>query len=340
MTIKFNFYDIYGFALPGFLLLAVLWLPFGLIDNRWPDAEFSSALVGVILAYIAGHVLQTVARLAIPSSSENGGRISSSVYLDESNKTFSSEFKKRLADQIDKVFQLDVAIDAASGAADRVRGDAFFLCRSALIKSKTVIYPEQFEGLYALMRGLCAGFGIAVVYYLGWAYSGLLHRIVPADFGSWQLSGLAVLAGIVIASFALVTADRLKDSKDEFLEWVVSLRIVSANHLKDSKNKDEFFKRVLRFFKVLMIVSLLVAVFAAGYHLGLSRMGTSEHRGQLIAGAVFSFFASERCYAGYKTFAQEFAKAVYRDFSNYEKPSAGPPEGHEPDPNHDTEAES
>ena len=163
MTIKFNFYDIYGFALPGFLLLAVLWLPFGLIENRWPDAEFSSALVGVILAYIVGHVLQTVARLVIPSSFEAGGRISSSVYLDQDNKAFSGEFKKRLADQINKVFQLDVAIDAASGAADRVRGDAFFLCRSALIKSKTVIYPEQFEGLYALMRGLCAGFGIAVV---------------------------------------------------------------------------------------------------------------------------------------------------------------------------------
>ena len=33
-----------------------------------------------------------------------------------------------------------------------------------------------------------------------------------------------------------------------------------------------------------------------------------NYRGQLIAAAEFSFFASERCYAGYKTFAQEFAK--------------------------------
>lgn len=305
MTIKFNFYDIYGFAIPGFLLLAVLWLPFGLIENRWPVAEFSSALVGVILAYIAGHVLQTVARLAIPSSFEDGGRISSSVYLDKDNRAFSSEFKKRLADQIDKVFQLDVAIDAASGAADRVRGDAFFLCRSALIKSKTVIYPEQFEGLYALMRGLCAGFGIAVVYYLGWACSGLLQfgktfDVVPGRWWSWQWSGLVVLVGILIALASLININRFKYAK-AVITW-----------------------------------SLLLAVFAAGYHLGLSRMGTSEHRGQFIAAAVFSFFASERCYAGYKTFAQEFAKAVYRDFSNYEKPA----EGHKANPNHDEEAES
>jgi len=65
-------------------------------------------------------------------------------------------------------------------------------------------------------------------------------------------------------------------------------------------------------------------------------MGTSEHRGQLITAAVFSFFASERCYAGYKSFAQEFAKTVYRDFSNYEKPA----DGLRANPNHDTEPES
>jgi len=244
MTIKFNFYDIYGFALPGFLLLAVLWLPFGLIDNRWPDAEFSSALLGVILAYFAGHVLQQVAGQAIPSNFLSG-RYPSSVFLDKDDPspTFSREFKERLAHQILTVFQLDISLDAVGKAADGVRRDAFFLCRSALIKSKTAVYPEQFEGLYALMRGLCAAFGLAVVYYLGWAYSGLLHRTVPSAFGSWQWSGLAVLGGIVIASFALVTGDRLKDSKDEYS------------------------KKVVKYCKSVMIVSLLGAVFAAGYYL-------------------------------------------------------------------------
>lgn len=310
MTIKFNFYDIYGFALPGFLLLAVLWLPFGLIEGNWPDAEFSSALVGVIIAYFAGHVLQQVAGQAIPSSFLENERFPSNVLLDKTDGTFSSEFKKRLAEQISTVFQLDVSIDAADKAADGVRRDAFFLCRSALIKSKTVIYAEQFEGLYALMRGLCAAFGIAVVYYLGWAYSGELHRIVPSALGTWQLSGLTVLVGMVVASFALVAADRFKDTK------------------KYPKSRTKNSKR-------LMIWSLLVAVFAAGYYLGLWSVKVSEHRGQLIAASVLSFFASERCYAGYKAFAQEFAKAVYRDFSNYEKPVAG----RQANSNHETEAE-
>lgn len=307
MTIKFNFYDIYGFALPGFLLLAVLWLPFGLIENRWPDAEFSSALVGVILAYIAGHVLQQVAGQAIPSSFLENERYPSTVFLDKDDKAFSSEFKQRLADQIHKVFQHDVDLDLPKEAldekrkeVDRVRNDAFFLCRSALIKSKTAIYPEQFEGLYALMRGLCAGFGLAVVYYLGWASSGLLHKLVPLTVGSWQWSGPAVLAGILIASFALVNTKRFKNAKS------------------------------------VMIASLMLATFAAGYYLGLSSVKVSEHRGQLIAAAVLSFFASERCYAGYKSFAQEFAKAVYRDFSNYEKPGEVP----KPNPSLETEEDA
>ena len=300
MTIKFNFYDIYGCLIPGFLLLAVLWFPFGLIEGKWPDAAFSSALVGVILAYVAGHVLQTVATNAIPSSFL-GGRFPSSVFLDADNRTFSNEFKTRLALQIKRAFDLNVYGDASN---EDVRRDAFFLSRSALIKSKTGTYAEQFEGLYALMRGLSAAFGISVVYYLGWACSGLLQfgqtfDSVLGSWWSWQWSGLIALVGILIALAALANIHRFKYAKS-VITW-----------------------------------SLLLAVFAAGYHLGLSRMGTSEYRGQLIAAAVLSFFISERCYAGYKSFAQEFAKAVYRDFSNYEKPV----EGHGANSTDDTEAE-
>jgi hypothetical protein len=301
VTIKFNFYDIYGFALPGFLLLAVLWLPFGLIENRWPDAEFSSALVGVIFAYFAGHLLQTIAHHALPSSLPNG-RHPSSVFLDTKDVTFTSEFKERLAEQIYKAFGLNVSLDLSTDATDevrknvdRVRNDAFFLCRSALIKSKTVFYAEQFEGLYALMRGLSAAFAVAVAYYLGWANSGLFQfiktflGILPAT-SSWTWSGFVILVGIIVAIGA---SARLKRNP------------------RDKKAKN------------VMVVFLLLAAYATGYYLGLSRLGASEHRGQLIAAAVFSFFASERCHAGYKAFAQEFAKAVYRDFSNYEKPATG-----------------
>jgi hypothetical protein len=282
VTIKFNFYDIYGFALPGFLLLAVLWFPFGLIENRWPDAEFSSALIGIIFAYFAGHVLQQVALHAIPSHLPNG-RYPSSVFLDENDHTFSRKFKEGLAEQIKSTFplaNLDVQPNTSDGRADDVRRDAFFLCRSALIKSKTVVYAEQFEGLYALMRGMCAAFAVGVVYYLGWSYSAWL----PA----WW-SGFLSLLGVVVALIAAVVVTR---------------------------NRNKFARGG-------MIISLLAAAFAAGQHFGAFTVASSEHRWQLIAAAVFCFFAAERCHAGYREFAAEFTKAVYRDFSNYEKPDGG-----------------
>lgn len=284
MNIKFNFYDIYGFALPGFLLLAVLWLPFGLIEHNWPDVEFSSALVGVIFAYFTGLILYFVANFTLPSDLY-GGRFPSSALLDRVDRTFTDGVKERLAKKIHTVFGLNVSIDMPPDATDdirnevdRQRNDAFFLCRSALIKSKTVVYAEQFEGLYAMMRSLSAAFAVAVVYYIGWAYSNLWPT---------RWTGAVVLLGILGAVITFLTGSRSKAAK----------RVVAG--------------------------CLLGAALASGHYLGQSIVGTSEHRNLLLAAAVFSFFAAERSYAGYKTFAVEFVKAVYRDFSNYEKPGGG-----------------
>jgi hypothetical protein len=193
VNLKFNFYDIYGFALPGFLLLTILWFPFGLVEKIWPDLELSSALVGVILAYIAGHILQTVAEVAIPSKVVRGS-FPSDKFLDEDDSTFTTDFKNRLTKQIFDEFALNIHSEA--GDRDKVRNDAFFLCRSALIKSKTVIYAEQFQGLYALMRGFTTAFAIGVVYYLGWVYAALV---------TWQWSGVVLLAGLVVATGAGLT---------------------------------------------------------------------------------------------------------------------------------------
>jgi hypothetical protein len=326
VTIKLNFYDIYGFALPGFLLLAVLWLPFGLIEGKWPDAQLSSALVAIIFAYFVGHILQTVATNTIPTNFVNE-RYPSSVFLDNDDPdfTFSQQFKDRLAEQIRKAFGLDVKFPAnvqpanledVSKKLEGVRRDAFFLCRSALIKSKTIVYAEQFEGLYALMRGLTTGFGLGVFYYLGWAASGLLQSartmVLFSRLRSLQWSGLILLVGLVIAIVVLINAER------EFI-----------------KNR----KLRKKYVKAATIASLALAVFATGYYLGLSRTGTYEHRAELLVAAVFSFFAAERSYAGYKAFAKDFAKAVYRDFSNCQAAPAAADANELPPDNNDDEDE-
>jgi hypothetical protein len=169
-----------------------------------------------------------------------------------------------------------------------------------------VIYAEQFEGMYALMRGLCTAFALAVAYYFGWAVSGMLQPIkktalniaigstgyspaakVNLTLSAWSWSGFAIVGGLLLACLASLAFrhDQKEDSK-----W-------------------------------LMISFLILTLFSTGYYLGLVRTTTSGQRGLLVAAAMASLFVSHRCFAGYKAFANEFAKAVYRDFSNYEKPS-------------------
>ncbi|PYT29338.1 MAG: hypothetical protein DMG57_11970 [Acidobacteria bacterium] len=67
MIEKFNFYDIYGYFLPGAAFLAVLWAPFGLVRKSWPSSDWTSAIIAAAFAYILGHLIQSVVTNAIPS---------------------------------------------------------------------------------------------------------------------------------------------------------------------------------------------------------------------------------------------------------------------------------
>jgi hypothetical protein len=91
MIEKFNFYDVYGYFLPGFALAALLYLPFGLIGGRWPSATLADGVAAVIIAYLAGHLLQTIALHAAPSQTKDAAgemRFPSDVLLDASDHTF------------------------------------------------------------------------------------------------------------------------------------------------------------------------------------------------------------------------------------------------------------
>ena len=61
MIKQFNFYDIYGYLLPGMLLVSLFWLPVGILTRSWPNQDVSNALFLAVGAYILGHVLQTIA---------------------------------------------------------------------------------------------------------------------------------------------------------------------------------------------------------------------------------------------------------------------------------------
>jgi len=57
---KFNFYDIYGYFVPGATFLAIRWIPFGIVRNSWPSSTWSSAIIAAAFAYILGHLVYSL----------------------------------------------------------------------------------------------------------------------------------------------------------------------------------------------------------------------------------------------------------------------------------------
>jgi hypothetical protein len=310
MIQNFKVYDIFGYLLPGLALLGLLWLPFGLLSEKPPASEWTSAVIGIGLAYIAGHVLQTFAISIIPSTvrdSTGRARYPSELLLDAENTTFSSEFKRRLAEQIKESFGIEVEVESrkstfseetmAKGSPPartggtvldplfKRRQEAFFLCRAALVKGKSDSYVEQMEGMYALMRGLSAAALVGAVYNLGWMSGGLL----PKGFERW--SWIPVTAGLALAVAASLIALQFEPPV------------------------------VLRRFKNAWWAAgfLLLAIFGLGNWLASSSAITLHQRGThlLIAGACV--LISIRCLGPFRGFAVEFPKAVYRGFYDHKK---------------------
>lgn len=299
MIKNFNFYDVYGFLLPGVILIALLWLPTGLTEGKWPEAKVASALIAVIFGYIAGHILQTIAANFFHSTAKDNlgnRRYPSNIFLDKDNPTFSAEFKKRLSDRIKTQFDIDVDIDLSAkdidSSEDKVdsrRWDAFLLCRSVLIKSKTASYAEQHEGMYAMMRGLCLAFILGLIYNAGWALSGLLGERFESNHEP------ILIVGFVIA--VILSAVSIWKRNEKFGAW----------------------------FKIsvwAVMIFLAITLITLGDYIGHGKVMNDDQRVLLGIVVLGSLFAALRCYGAFKEHTEYFARAVYRDFYVYEKEGA------------------
>jgi hypothetical protein len=283
MIARFNFYDVYGYLLPGLVLLSIFWAPLGLVYNKWPTGDLDKALLAIPLAYVAGHILQIFAVRVFPSAAGNG-RYPSDLLLDETNTTFSSEFKAKLARRIRESFGL-IVTGHGNKETSRHRSDALFLCRSALIKAKTASYGEQFEGMYSLMRGATVAFLLGAFHLAGWCL-----LLIP-DSKLWI--GPEALPCLIVA---LCLAIALEFSQP-------------AAPTKPGR------KRAIASF-----ASFGFALLCGGYLLGAGQTIGARKLYLLLALMLISLLLSKKCFQSYQSFTWEFAKAVYRDFLTYEKP--------------------
>ncbi len=283
MIPNLNFYDIYGYLIPGLTLAIVLRLPYGLITGDWPESSWTSALIAVVIGYVLGHLVQILARNALPSKTMDG-RYPSEALLDQDDTTFSGVLKERLRTRIKELSGVDVRTDLTKAAVtDDVktqRADGFLSCRDALLSSKNLSYAEQMQGMYTLMDGLTIAFMLGAPFALGWTVSTGRFQVSALFIVALGLLPTAVTAAVALGKTDATPTDRAR----------------------------------------VMLVFLMIALFGAGYLMGGGKVSTSAHRVSLGAMMLVYTFAASSCYSAYKYFTKTYAQTVYRAFNLYEKP--------------------
>jgi hypothetical protein len=287
---RFNFYDVYGYLLPGLAVIGLAWLPFVLLSHTWPANELLSAVALLAFGYVLGHLLQNVLTSAIPSKfTDDKGRLRkpSDIVLDSSNLRLTSEVKKRVAEKVMGRSQIDLFAGADGDEnLSRVREQAFLMARLVLIQEKLVSYSEQFQGLYAMMRGLSVAFFLGTLYLFSWALSSFKSHYL------W----LTCVVGLG-ASFATI-----------FITGWLRLR---------PPERESRLRKIDR----IALSAIAVGASASGYLLGFHRVITpTSAKALLIIGAI-SLLAGQRFRVAYKNFAFEFALSVWRDFAARHRPT-------------------
>jgi hypothetical protein len=297
---QFNFYDIYGYLIPGVLLLGLFWVPVGVLTQSWPDQDLSKSLFLAAVAYILGHLLYSISATVVPSKAidpKGHSRILSEVMLDKSDPTFGQAFKMKLAGQVSAMFGLDLCIEAdgdGEGDLSRNRNTAFMQARAYLISKKAAAYAEQFEGLYAMMRGLGCSFMAGAFYIAGGAVA--FYR-----GNTGLLLAMRILTAVTIFG-ALACA------------WLI--RSQSPNARKQDAKKSNW-KRV----DFRLTVCLLFVLFSSGFWISAEQSAASLSRTPmhaesiLLASACLALTAAAMCLSAYRDFTVHFAQTVWRDFS-------------------------
>jgi hypothetical protein len=283
---KFNFYDLYGYFVPGAAFIAILWLPFGLVRHKWPSSTWTEAIVAAVLAYFVGHLLQSIATNAIPSGID---RYPSERYLDHDDKELPEKSKTQIEQFIKEQFKLELQVDKkGDDEIDAVRHNAFLLARQVLIQGKAASYAEQSQGMYALTRGLVSVFALSFTYWLGWAAAAVLKSDAALNFTIVaSAASLLILANL---SFTLLRHSSGPPKERRTRKWRID---------------------------VVYAVVLLTALYTTGYVLGLHFTVTARQGALLAFFCAWAFILCLRAYGAYKSFAGQFAATVWRDYLAY-----------------------
>src|SRR6202049_541753 len=284
MIERFNFFDIYGYLIPGVFWLALMWLPFGLRSGfpSWSTAQIT--VVGLVGGYILGHLLYAMARLIFPGrTKDTPGCVGplSSLLLDDDNHELSNPVKKKLAEELERRFGID--------ASDRHHGDVFFLCRTAIAQAKVGSYAEQYQGLNSLTRGLATACIFAVV-----LYSGLVIQacFLPLDVARGQRWSGGAAVALTLAPLIVIVF------RDGISKQLAKMHLSLSSDVLSMSERSAF----------------AIALFAIGIYAGyIYPLSTSQVYLLALIGAIL-LVGCRRFAIAAKAFNDSLALAVYRDF--------------------------
>ena len=351
MIERFNFYDVYGYLLPGVLLFSLAWIPMGVLTSIWPPAELSSAVLVLALAYVVGHILHSLSEAALPfefkdMTKEKNKRVPSDLLLDNKKQVLVNSFigLRDLADQIRRDFKLDVQEESDwSKELANLRAGVFFRCRNVLVRQKAAGYAEQQQGMYVLMRAAAAAFLLSCVLYAGMG-------IGLSIFLSGPCLKL-VSVGLLVFLFLLMIANAIRGI-------MLQSRRFSGSRAKEKAARQRLFWLVAAaFFCSGFAISRPVEEFIAGAttlppaftqseradtvknvqknqpeeeknlvkhgerkrtieQLLLTRQLRSHASAVVFCWAAICALLTLICFAAYRSFAVNYALTIYRDYTN------------------------
>jgi hypothetical protein len=291
MIERFNFYDVYGYLIPGVVLILTLLVPEYISSPYSSDTnEWVILIAGVAVAYLAGNVLQTIAMNAIPSS-KDAERKPRSYYsvtiLNKDDATFSKDFKEHISSRARDLFQVDLHVDeTATDAIASARQDAFQLARRLPTKTG---YADQFQGLEVMMRGVTLALWCGSAYSVGFAIGPYLE---PSG------SALIALSAAIVICFLVFSVPQ------------VALPSQKNPALPDAKDRHLLCS---------IAMWLLIADLAVNGALVGSRYYSNGELPVLLLLATSYLGISFRLLSAYYVFAKEFAKAVWVQLGAFQR---------------------
>jgi len=215
----------------------------------------------------------------------------SSVILDTKDTVFTPEFKAILGKQISAAFGVQIIGNDANAILNR--DTAFFQARTYLLLNKNAGYVEQYEGLYAMMRGFASAFIVGCAYLVGWGLS--FHwSIAGMGRAVWVVMAASIAGALIATGFTVYFEAQLRPADEEACERL------------DERKKVSY---------LWVSGCMLFFVAGVGYFLGTWKPAPARIEFFLWAALPMALISSIRCLHAYSDWAEKFAEGVWRDFS-------------------------